>query len=156
MLFIILRLTSHISSWKFHREGRRAGRRAPASTVSTDGRAHAVAPYNRLSNCVPEYSRGTTSRRRSVLLTRVYPRRAGGIGDRADNKCSACSAPGRFRVARGQLVSLFRSSLGKYLTRQTLRLADTAEKYGNARACYRYLSRFSQEKKASVKKLNAG
>lgn len=80
MLFIILRLTSHISSRKFHREGRRAGRRAPAPTVSTGGRAHAVAPYNRLSNCVPEYSRGTTSRRRSVLLTRVYPRRAGGIG----------------------------------------------------------------------------
>jgi len=111
MLFIILRLTSHISLRKFHREGRRAGRRAPAPTVSTGGRAHAVAPYNRLSNCVPEYSRGTTSRRRSVLLTRVYPRRVEGIGEaalyHADNKCSACSAPDRFRVARGRLVSFF-------------------------------------------------
>lgn len=31
--------------------------RAPAPTVSTGGRAHAGALYNRLSNCVPEYSR---------------------------------------------------------------------------------------------------
>lgn len=107
-----------------------AGRRAPAPAVSTGGRAHVVAPYNRLSNCVPEYSRGTTFRRRSVLLTRVYSRQK---GREADNKCSARAAPGRFRVTRDDRSSpSFRSSPGQIfdsLNSATIRF-DTAKNVG--------------------------